>query len=347
MLLSMQKLTAEITEEVRAMASHALSAGKPVPGWVLETAAQAEGGAGAAAEVSTPDLQKAHAELSRLVAPFTPDLIILLEMEAEASGFERALGQVRIARVFMAILGASLALFLALSVSPYLNDPKYGDIFTSSGWPLFANELFFLATAAVGASFSNLFQLNRELTRGTFTPKNQSSYWVQFTLGVVAGLLLSTLLNVNTIAPTDDVGSTQLHLRAAALALVGGFSSSVVQRVIQRLIDALESILRGSPEQDIEAREQAGRQQLEEMLAKDRTRAALLLVDVQRRLAAGESPEALDALLDRASQAILLNEPHRMEDPARPATPALPSPRRASEVEGEGEEGGDPGGQRG
>jgi hypothetical protein len=332
-------ITLEMVHEVRAMTSHALAVGIAVPGWVLDTVVQAESAAVdhaedavAETEPTAPDLYKAHAELTKLVAPFTPDLIIMLEMDLNASSAARALGQVRIARYFMIILLASIGIFLAVSVSPYLNDPRHGDIFTSSGWPLFINELFFITTAAVGASFSNLFQINRELTRGTFVPKNQSSYWVQFTLGLVAGLLLSTLLNVNSVAPAADAAASKVHFRAAALALIGGFSSTVVQRIIQRLIDALESVLRGSSDLEIEAREKANRQDLDEQLAKDRMRTALLLVEVQRRLAAGESPEAVRALLDQASQAVLSNDQHPMED-APPMLPGKPKETPAGQAD--------------
>lgn len=313
--LTNQKLALETANEARAMASHALSGGRPVPGWVLETIARAdegvaphvpvEEGGGERQGTTVRDIYRAHAELSRLIAPFTPDLIVLLEMEAKVSGFAKALGQIRITRIFVVIVILSVCTFLGISVSSYINDPLQGNIFEAWGFPLFVNEMFFLSAAAVGASFSNLFRLDRELSHGSFLPKDQSSYWVQFTLGIVAGLLLSTLLNVSSVAPKDDAAQTSMQFRGAALALVGGFSSSVVQRIIQRLIESMEAILRGGAEQEVRGRQAAHKMRLEEALAKDRMNTTLLLVEMQRKLGAGTDPESLRAQIDEASQSAL------------------------------------------
>jgi hypothetical protein len=208
-----------------------------------------------------------------------------------------------------------------VSWSPYLNEPQYGDFFTSSGWPLFVNEMFFISSAAMGASFSNLFQVNRAITNGTFLPKDEASYWVQFTLGIVAGLLLSTVLNLNTIAPMDDKALTNLNFRGAGLALIGGFSSSVVQKVLKRLIDALETVVRGGGEGEIQIREQTGKLRVEEALAKERMRSSLLLHDIQSRVLAGESSEALIGVLDQASRKVLSDDTMPLSPPEPPPAP--------------------------
>jgi hypothetical protein len=313
MLLMKQNVALEMADEVRAMASHALSQGVAVPGWVFEILARVDDGievskpegGGAGSAVTVRDIHRAHSELTRLVAPFTPDLIVMLQMESNVPRFMKAIGQVRISRMFVLIVIASLVVFFTVSVSPYVNDPKFGDIFEASGWPLFVNEVFYLSSASVGASFASLFRLDRELCQGIFLPKDQSSYWVQYTLGVVAGLLLSTVLHVHSVAPQDDAAHTSMQFSGAALALMGGFSSSVVQRLIQRLIEALETILRGAADHEVRAREEAHKLRMEEQLAKDRMRTTLLLVDMQRQLGAGQDPEALRARLDDISQSVL------------------------------------------
>jgi hypothetical protein len=90
------------------------------------------------------------------------------------------------------------------------------------------------------------------------------------------------------------------------------------------MIEALESILRGSADQELLAQDQANKQRLEEMLGKDRMRTTLMLVDMQRRLAGGESPEALQALVEQASRAVLSNDALPLQELSRPALPALP-----------------------
>jgi hypothetical protein len=324
-----EQLFTQMRAEVRAMASHALGTGLTVPAWTLAILARTHAGgappaegasAGAAKDMPLRELARAHAEISKVVSPATPELMVLLYKDVDATRLRQTFGQARIVRSFMVAALLSLVVFLVMSWSPYLNDPKHGYFFTSSGWPLLLNEFFFLSSAAVGASFSNLFQIDRELSAGTFVPKNQSTYWVQFIPGIVGGLLLSTILNVQSIAPSSAEAAGRMHFKTATLALMGGFSSSVVQR----MIEALESILRGSAEQEVQARDQSDKQRLEDRLAKDRMRATLMLVDMQRRLAGSESPEALRALVDKASRSLLSNEGESPPEAARPAAPTPP-----------------------
>ena len=328
-----ETIAQEMLNEARAMAVHALRGGIAVPGRILELVAQAgalsERRDQAAVEGAMPDISRAHGELARLIEPFTPDLIVMLEIESRVSPLVRAMGRTRIERSFVLTALASISVFVALSLSDYLKDPMYGDFFTSSGFPLLINEFFFLSSAAVGASFSNLFQIDRELMAGTFIPKNQSSYWVQFILGIVAGLLLSTILNVQSVAPTTAKGVGRVSFEAATFALMGGFSSSIVQRIVQRIIEALESVLRGSAEQEVQARERANRLHLEDALAKNRMRTTLMLVDMQRRLAGGESPETLLARVEQASRSIISNEELPSDDPAPSVVQAPPAAKSA------------------
>jgi len=328
-----ESMALEMLNEARAMAVHTLRSGIAVPARILELIAQAgalsERRDQTAVEGAMPDISRAHGELARLIEPFTPDLIVMLEIESKVSPLVRAMGRIRIERSFVLTALASISVFIALSLSHYLKDPMYGDFFTSSGFPLLINEFFFISSAAVGASFSNLFQIDRELTAGTFIPKNQSSYWVQFILGIVAGLLLSTILNVQSVTPTTAKGVGRVSFEAATFALMGGFSSSIVQRIVQRIIEALESVLRGSAEQEVQARERANRLRLEETLAKNRMRTTLMLVDMQRRLAGGESPETLLARVEQASRSIISNEELPSDHPAPPVVQAPPATKSA------------------
>ncbi len=294
-------LREDMIAQAVAMASHALRSGVAVPGWALDAIAAAD--PSETAGDKPRDLLRAHSELARLIKPMTPDLVVTLDHEAGVNDAHQALGPVRIARVFMLLVIGSTLLFIGLSTSHYLKDPKYGDIFTSSGWPLLVNELFFLTAASVGASFSNLFEINRAITSGTFSPGERASYWVRFVLGVVAGLLLATVLRIGTIAPSN--APPQMHFQSAALALMGGFSSSVVQRIVERLTEALESVLKTTTDLETKAREAQHRQELDEMVSKHRMKTSLMLAEVRRRLSAGEDPKVLSGVVAEAGKEVM------------------------------------------
>ncbi|MGK3965421.1 hypothetical protein WMF38_14745 [Sorangium sp. So ce118] len=216
----------------------------------------------------------------------------------------------------------SLATFLGVTLTTYVNDPRSGDIFTSSGLPLLINELLFLSSASLGASFANLFQIDREVSSGRFVPRHESSYWVRFVLGIMAGLLLATVLNISQVAPKDAGQLERIHFSAAGLALMGGFSSSVVQRILQRMIETLEALVRGSGEAEVAARELANKMKLEQSLAAERVRVTLLLSDVQRRLAAGEDADSILHRLDQVNRRVMSSD--GQETPPTALPPAEP-----------------------
>src|SRR5262249_16263087 len=150
-----------------------------------------------------------------------------------ASHGRQATGQLPIVRSFMLAAVFSVVAFVGVSLSSEINDPSRGDFFTSWGIPLLVNEAFYLSAAAIPASFSARFPVSRAIGPGPFVPSLGFTYWVHFVLGLVSGFLMATVLNINSIAPADKGAPTRLVFSGALLALLGGFSASVVQRVIQ------------------------------------------------------------------------------------------------------------------
>jgi hypothetical protein len=145
------------------------------------------------------------------------------------------LGPVRLVRQMLVAVLLLLAAFVVLAMSPQVNQSS-GDVLNESGIEVLLNELFFLAAGGLGAAFSALFTAYRYISDGTYDPKYESSYWVRFILGLMAGLLLPALI------PLGAEGGESFS--RPLLALLGGFSASVLYRILERLVSTVESLVR-------------------------------------------------------------------------------------------------------
>jgi len=227
-----------IVQACEAMVRYALASGKPVPEPVVATVQDAidtssDGGPPRDLE----QLVRAHTELVHIVAPATPRTILLLSRERESR--LAMLGPVRLVRHMLIVVIVLLVAFVVLATSPDVNHGS-GDIFTSSGMPLLLNELFLLTAGGLGAAFSSLFTASRYIKAGTYDPKHESTYWLRLILGLMAGLLLPALI---------PMGADTGELSKPLLALLGGFSASVLYRILERLVQTVESLVRGETHQ--------------------------------------------------------------------------------------------------
>ena len=253
----------QLVSSSEAMLTYALASGATVSESVVEVVYRASERHRHAADDEAhgeeiPDLRRlirAHAELIRLVAPATPRTIMLLS-EGRQSALSM-LGPVRLVRQMLIAVLILLVAFILLASSDHVNQSS-GDIFTSAGLDLLINELFFLAAGGLGAAFSALFTAYRYISEGTYDPKYESTYWLRFILGLMAGLLLAALVPLGGEADT---------FTKPLLALLGGFSASVLYRILERLVSSVESLVRGdsrelrAAEREViaaRAREQAG-----------------------------------------------------------------------------------------
>lgn len=287
----------QMLAEAEAMAKYALASGLKVPPSVIYAAAhpvsRATPGDGPSSPEQTADVEYSedtvkrmtavHQHLSQVIAPATPRTILLLSQEKKNARLP-FLGPVRLVRQMMVVAIVALATFVITALSPDVNDSS-GDIFTSSGLALLINELFLLSAAAVGAAFTALFRANRYVANGTYDPKYESSYWVRFILGLIAGIVLPALIPI-------EGGQA---LTRPLLALLGGFSASVVYRILSRLVDTLESLVQGDAGDRVAAREQAMKAQIAEQRLQDQLRLAGALMKLRDQLAKGSGAAELEA----------------------------------------------------
>jgi len=260
------------------------------------------------------NLIEMHRGLSRLVAPATPRSITLL-FEEQANRW-RFLGPVPLVRHMMFLSILSLLSFVCLSLSDWVSVAEINKgLLQHSGLELLINELFLLSAAALGASFANLFEANKYCTEGSFDPKYNSSYWVRFVLGLIAGLILSEVISTELVVDTAGGNGqtsaapgllTQQPMIKPILAMLGGFSSDLVFRVLNRLVGGVESMLRGDPRDQIKRDKQQAKDQAGMETERQRMSLAADLSGLKGKLDGGESVDGLSDqlqnILDKLTQ---------------------------------------------
>jgi hypothetical protein len=308
------------------MLRYALASGIVVPEAVFEIVERAGARRRSQAEADEPTaaqvrrLVRAHAELVRLVAPATPRTILLLS-EGRRSPLAM-LGPVRLVRQMLVAVLALLAAFVALSTTPYVNATS-GDILHSTGLGLFVNELFFLAAGGLGAAFSALFTAYRYIADGTYDPKFESTYWLRFILGLMAGLLLPALIPLTGSSETEA-------LTRPLLALLGGFSASVLYRILERLVGAVESLVRADSRELRVARREADFARASEQVGLERIGLIGELRRLEQQARAGDRSDELADELSQVVNTLLpatrLGSPESEEEPAAGGTVRIVNP---------------------
>jgi hypothetical protein len=223
---SLPTLAEVLLEQSKAMASYAVSQGLALPSEIT------------AIEASTPNLQTLsalHAKLSQLIEPATPELVTQRDADptlrdTKTNWFVLGMFGAGIAALGLLVVGAALV--------GVTNTDMQKDLLTLADWNKILVKLaYVLGAAGIGAAFSTLFQINSYAVLKAFNPAYQSVYWVKFGLGLAAGLLL-----VEFVKPESGV-------TVGGLALLGGFASTVVYRMVKRLTSALESVFKGDTEE--------------------------------------------------------------------------------------------------
>jgi hypothetical protein len=295
------KLEEQVCRACEAMLRYAFASGLPVP----ETVADVVNRAGSPDHA--PDIRqltRAHNELVRIVAPATPRTILIV-----AEGRQSALsmlGPVRLVRQMLVVVIVLLALFLLLASSQDVNESG-GDFFHSSGVPVLVNGLFYLVAGGLGAAFSALFTAQRYIKDGIYDPKYESTYWLRFILGLMAGLLLPALV---PLAGDGEAGAVTRPL----LALLGGFSASVLYRVLERLVSTVETLVRTDPRQLRSAEQEVAAARTSEQTAIER----LALISDLRRLQDQAQAGGDGQLAERIEQLVAGLLPARLENGTAP-----------------------------
>lgn len=316
--------------ECEAMAKYALSSGLKVPGTILRRLRTLQlsidsGDVDGSGELMCR-LGECHHQLSHLVAPATPRTILLLDSEAGQKSVLRFLGPLPLVRQMMVTALLSLIALIVITLSPNVNGSDHNsNILLGSGLTLLLNELFLLSAAAMGASFSALFIANRYIQEGTFDPRYNVSYWMRFVLGLIAGFILATLIDVDAFQASAKGSGETTPFARPLLAMLGGFSASVVYRILNRLAESVESIFRGDLRDQVRNGIQSERAKLKIESEQNRSRLAYRLMSLQQKSGSVESVSALQDEINTLLQDLLgENAPDTEAAPAVKTSPAAP-----------------------
>ena len=293
----------QIVEEIDVMLQHALAQGLSVGADIpasfeslrrtLDTRPD-----GAEVPSSLGQLTRIHSDLSRLVAPALPGSLVFLKQERENAGHLHFLGSVGLVRRLMSVALLSIVALFALSLSQEVNgSPSNFSLLKNSGYSLLLNELFLLAAASLGVSFANLYQAQIYLRNRTFDPTLEPSYWVRYVLGIMSGTILAFLVPVEHLLEGSNE-ATMHGMAKPTLALLGGFSTQALYRILFQMVGAVESVVRGNGQDALEV--ERARVQLEGERQEQQRRQTLTtrVRTLQSRTQDPQAKAALGGLLD-------------------------------------------------
>jgi hypothetical protein len=303
----------QLLHECVAMSRYALASGMPVPPASLaaiETMRSARAGS-----IDIAALTRIHGQLCKLVAPATPRALLLMGDEHGARRFPM-LGPVGIVRRMMIAAAISTVVFVLASLTKAVNVETL-TVQTASGLNLFLMEAFWISAAGMGASFAMLMKVSGYVVQRNYDPKYESSYWIKFLLGLMAGFILVALV------PIDEMKGSALPLARPTLAMLGGFSASAVYRILTRMVETVESLFSGDKRDEMANREAAVRTRLEGDASQTRLNLASRLVTLQHQVAAGASAEAVSSQLGDILSALVPDSVQA--NGTAPATAAAPA----------------------
>ncbi|QRN97789.1 hypothetical protein JRI60_01500 [Archangium violaceum] len=185
------------------------------------------------------------------------------------------------------------------------------DLLDGEGVGLLINELFLLAAAGLGACFAALFEVESRIVQRNFDPDSEGSYWIRFLLGVISGFILVTLVPI----PQDAAFSFGRPL----MAMLGGFSGSAVHRILLRLVETIESLVKGSTQEVITAQEHAIKARAAGELLQQRTKLAMSIMRFRKDVSGEATAEQVDALLDQLLGSLVEPEGAEARGSTRPA----------------------------
>jgi hypothetical protein len=296
-------LRKQIYLESKAMAKYAMAKGKSVPVSVITSIETFDNQSFASNEknhlpqrMDIIGLVDAHQALARIIDPASPQTILLLDQEQKSGSIFKSLGPVSLVRELMLAAIISMFIFVALISSPLIDSDKMAeDVLKANGMEQLARLLFYIGAAGLGASFAALYKANSYITNGTFDPGYHSSYWIRFSLGIIAGLLLAVLISENSI---ETEGILSRGVIRPLLAILGGFSADLLYAFLIRIVDTFKSLFESSTKNILDAKAIEAKAKLAGLEAERRIKLSQSLIQMQQQIGQETNPEQIKQQLN-------------------------------------------------
>lgn len=319
------RLREQLLVECDAMARYAFASGLQIPPAVAdgldEMEAESAAGAGGSGgpKPTLARIAALHGQLSQMIAPATPRALYLLHVDPARDSWVSMLGPLPTIRRLVVTSGFFTLLFLLTSLSEGIDEQTVAlDLYEMHGLQLLLVLLFVLSAAGLGACFHALFTVYRYVSACTYDPRHNASYWIRIGLGLIAGLVLSEVVPVG---PENGMEVITKPL----LALLGGFSASLVYRILARLVDTVESLFKGDAKDAAALQEQQLRSQTNQEMALSRLSTAGQLVSLRDELAKGAGSDRISVLLTGILDGLVPGLPSAKQATATAVAPAAPA----------------------
>ncbi|MCW2240017.1 hypothetical protein [Azospirillum canadense] len=232
-------MRSQLLDECDAMVQYALGSGMMLPtdihGGLALLDSVRSGAMDTLASSEVVELAVLHGQLAHLVAPAKPHTLYLMQTDPARDSWVSILGPLPNIRRLMMGAVVFVAMFIGTSLSPNLNKETIaGSIYSLSGTVLMVNLAFIIAAAGIGSCFHVLFAAHKFVSEGTYEPKYESTYWMRIAMGVMSGLILAEMVGIDF-----QDGKT---MGKPILALLGGFSATLLHRILNQLVTKVESM---------------------------------------------------------------------------------------------------------
>lgn len=164
---------------------------------------------------------KVHSDLSKLIAPVTPDSI-------RASSWRANYALITILLAGVVSIGLAGFSYMSREASQL-------------------QQLQLAAAAGLGSAFYALYTASKYIQERTFESRYNQIYLIRFVLGLFAGFILGQFAD-QLLAQGQAETLTQ-----TTVALLGGFSAEAVAQLLQRISETLITFVRGSGKERAEA----------------------------------------------------------------------------------------------